>query len=190
MEAAMSIAVRRIDDKYEAEVTPLHGEGAWRSPHPMSHGGLIAALLEEGCHPTDVADAMFEADPDWESRNPPTLLVELLFWGGDPGDVKFDQKWDVGDFKAPPATIRYKQAGWKLTSDAAPTATLSDHLERLFLKLAATRLDSVRRPASAVQLSVAIYCHEGNAPELWIPAPMLTALSDLGASVDFDLYSL
>jgi hypothetical protein len=72
-EVAMPIQVRRVDAEYEAEVTPPHGNGRpWRSAYPMSADDLISALLERGCHQTDIGDAFHQADPEWVSRNPPT----------------------------------------------------------------------------------------------------------------------
>ena len=131
---------------------------------------------------------MFEADPDWDSRHPPTVIVELVFRGGQPGDVAFDQEWAAGDLVAPPATIRHKDGGWKLTSDAPASAALEEHLRRILEKLAAIDLGAVKRPAAAIHLSVTVHCQEGNAPELWVPAPFVAALSGLGASLDFDVY--
>lgn len=65
----MPIVITRVEDLYEAEVTPPHGGGRyWRSPQPMGIDDLIAALLERGCHQTDIGDALFEADPEWETR--------------------------------------------------------------------------------------------------------------------------
>jgi hypothetical protein len=34
----------------------------------MEIDDLIAALTERGCHQTDIGDAFFEADPEWETR--------------------------------------------------------------------------------------------------------------------------
>jgi hypothetical protein len=65
----MPIAITRDGDTYSAEVTPPHGGGVpWQSPPAMDIHALVAALLARGCHQTDIGDALYEADPDWESR--------------------------------------------------------------------------------------------------------------------------
>ena len=64
----MPIVVTTVEDLYEVEVTPPHGDGRpWRSK-PLELRALIDALLARGCHPTDIGDALFAADPNWESR--------------------------------------------------------------------------------------------------------------------------
>ena len=179
----MPITVQRIGDKYEAHVTPSDHDEPWRSPHPMSHGGLIAALLEEGCHPTDVADAMHESDREWECRNPPTLSVDLQFWEGDPGEVVADKKWEIGDLKALTATIRHKHGGWQLTSDADQTASF----ERASGTDLRTSLGDEAGPGEAAGDERHVVGRGplpmGSTPELWISAPILAALADLGASL-------
>jgi hypothetical protein len=34
----------------------------------MGIDALVAALVARGCHQTDIGDALYEADPDWESK--------------------------------------------------------------------------------------------------------------------------
>lgn len=53
-------------ERVEARVTPPHGSGAWSTPEPMSVEDLTARLFDHGCHPTDIGDAFFQADPDWD----------------------------------------------------------------------------------------------------------------------------
>jgi hypothetical protein len=66
----MPIEIRRVGYLYEASVTPPHGSGRpWSTPHPMSVDDLDRTLLEAGCHPTDIGDAFYEADPDWVKRS-------------------------------------------------------------------------------------------------------------------------
>ena len=68
----MSIQIRRLGLLYEASVRPPHGRGEpWDSPHPMRVDDLIDALLARGCNQTDIGDAIFEADPEWEFRDRP-----------------------------------------------------------------------------------------------------------------------
>jgi hypothetical protein len=65
----MPIIIAREGDVYRAEVTPPHGDGReWRSPGPMDLDTLISVLRDLGCHQTDVGDALYEADPQWELR--------------------------------------------------------------------------------------------------------------------------
>ena len=60
----MPIVIRKVDDRYAADVTPPHGRGElWSSPDPMSRDDLLAALRQIGCHQTDIGDAFIEADP-------------------------------------------------------------------------------------------------------------------------------
>jgi hypothetical protein len=67
----MPIEIRHVAGAaYTAEVTPPHGGGRhWLSPGAMNLDDLIAALLALGCHQTDIGDALYEADPDWDTRS-------------------------------------------------------------------------------------------------------------------------
>ena len=66
----MPIQIRRVGALYEAEVTPPHGRGVpWSTDEPMSTDALVAALLQRGCHQTDIGDAFYEADPEWQFRD-------------------------------------------------------------------------------------------------------------------------
>ncbi len=66
----MPIMIRKANDAlYTADVTPPHGRGTpWSTSQPMSRQALVAALLERGCHQTDIGDAFYEADPEWLLR--------------------------------------------------------------------------------------------------------------------------
>ncbi len=60
---------QRVDELYEAMVTPQHGGSeAWSTPRPMPRDALIAALRDRGCHRSDIGDAFYEADPEWQLR--------------------------------------------------------------------------------------------------------------------------
>jgi hypothetical protein len=64
--------IRKEGELYTAMVTPPEGRGIpWSSPTPMTADELIDALLERGCHQTDIGDAFYEADPDWVERPDP-----------------------------------------------------------------------------------------------------------------------
>lgn len=68
----MSIRIQRVGDAYKAAVRPPHGGGhPWDTPRPLALDDLIEALLARGCHQTDIGDALFEADPEWEFRDLP-----------------------------------------------------------------------------------------------------------------------
>jgi hypothetical protein len=68
----MSIEIRRVGDRYEASVRPPHGGGrSWDTPRPLVLDELIDRLLARGCHQTDIGDALFVADPEWEFRDRP-----------------------------------------------------------------------------------------------------------------------
>ena len=62
----MAIRITKVDRGYVAEVTPPHGGGAWwSSDDPRSADDLIELLRDRGCHPTDIGDAFYQADPSW-----------------------------------------------------------------------------------------------------------------------------
>lgn len=67
----MAIVVRRVGDRYSADVTPPHGSGTnWSSSEPTELSLLISQLERLGCHQTDIGDALYEADPRWLERLP------------------------------------------------------------------------------------------------------------------------
>ena len=67
--ASVAITIKKVGDRYSAEVTTPHGRGVpWRSAAPMERDALVAELVSLGCHQTDIGDAFYEADPDWLNR--------------------------------------------------------------------------------------------------------------------------
>ncbi|HEY7585488.1 MAG TPA: hypothetical protein VH866_03155 [Candidatus Deferrimicrobiaceae bacterium] len=66
----MPIHILREGELYSAKVTPPHADVEWASPRPMSAQQLYNALLELGCHPVDIMDALSECNPEWERREP------------------------------------------------------------------------------------------------------------------------
>jgi hypothetical protein len=65
----MPIVITRVGgDLYEATLTPPHGGRGWTTPQPMTRDILLQALRERGCHPTDISDAFYDADPEWLIR--------------------------------------------------------------------------------------------------------------------------
>ncbi len=65
----MPIKIRRAGDRYEATVTPPHGNVEWATTEPMTVDEFDRKLFELGCHPTDIGDAFYEADPNWIERS-------------------------------------------------------------------------------------------------------------------------
>ncbi len=66
----MAIAIRRIGNLYEAEVSPPHSRsGSWATPRPMTVDALVRELERRGCHQTDIGDAFYAADPNWLSND-------------------------------------------------------------------------------------------------------------------------
>jgi len=64
----MPISIRCVGDRYEANVMPPHSSVEWSTPGPMTVDDLDRKLFELGCHPTDIGDAFYEADPDWITK--------------------------------------------------------------------------------------------------------------------------
>jgi hypothetical protein len=67
----VAISIRKVGERYTAEVTPPHARSArWSTPEPMNRDDLVAALAELGCHQTDIGDSFYSADPAWLSSEP------------------------------------------------------------------------------------------------------------------------
>lgn len=59
----MAIRIYRVGELYTADVTPPHGDGStWSTDHPLPLDELIPCPRTLGCHPTDIGDALHEAD--------------------------------------------------------------------------------------------------------------------------------
>lgn len=66
----VAIRIERVGNLYRAEVSPPHAGGSsWTTPKPMTVDDLIAALRDLGCHQTDIGDALYQADPEWQLRS-------------------------------------------------------------------------------------------------------------------------
>ncbi len=62
----MSILIKRHPNGYSATVTPPEGRDAhWESGPPMQLRKLIDLLQQQGCHQTDIADVLYELNPQW-----------------------------------------------------------------------------------------------------------------------------
>jgi len=62
------IKIVKVANGFEVSATPPHVKAAWHSSSALTHQALIAALLEQGAHQTDIGDALASADPDWLKR--------------------------------------------------------------------------------------------------------------------------
>jgi hypothetical protein len=66
----MTIAITRVGgDLYEATLALSHsGRREWTTPQPMTRDGLMRALRDRGCRPTEITEAFYRADPEWLIR--------------------------------------------------------------------------------------------------------------------------
>ena len=65
----LAIVITRVGYLYKRSITPLHGRGEpGATPQPMPRDTVVAALRDRGCHQTDIGDACYEADPEWQLR--------------------------------------------------------------------------------------------------------------------------
>ena len=53
--------------RYQVVVSPPEGEH-WRSNDPVSAWEVMQRLSRLGCHSTDIADALYAADPLWAEQ--------------------------------------------------------------------------------------------------------------------------
>jgi len=63
------IEIKLVEGKYTARVSPPHGDAEWESKEPSTVDELAAQLRDLGCHPTDIGDAFYAADPGWVKRS-------------------------------------------------------------------------------------------------------------------------
>jgi len=59
------ILIAKADGGYTAHATPPHVAEEWLSGPALTAKDLIAALLAQGVHQTDIGDAFYEAEPNW-----------------------------------------------------------------------------------------------------------------------------
>jgi integrase len=52
---------------YSAEASPPHTDEEWTTTKPLTADELINELYAGGPHQTDIGDALYAADPEWES---------------------------------------------------------------------------------------------------------------------------
>jgi hypothetical protein len=97
-----------------------------------------------------------------------------------------DRSWHVGDKRVRTA-IEEKDHGWILGSGLPRTASLGEQVEALLARLAPCR-DKIRRLAhdSTVEFSCVIYAKAR--PALNFSPSEINQVSELGASLDIDLY--
>lgn len=64
----MTITITKTHrDLFEAEATPPHSNVSWSTSKPLPIRTLIQELQKLGCHQTDIGDALYSADKNWES---------------------------------------------------------------------------------------------------------------------------
>jgi hypothetical protein len=62
----MAIQIRRVRvNAYVAEASPPHSDRRVSVAEPLSAAEIIEKLRQAGCHTTDIADALYAANPHW-----------------------------------------------------------------------------------------------------------------------------
>jgi len=99
-----------------------------------------------------------------------------------------DKCWHCGDKRARSIIVE-KDNGWVLHSGLPKTASLDAHIEALLSKLDPFK-ESIRfiSLADTVELSIVIYAP--SPPALNFDSSIINQLTELGASMDIDLYIL
>jgi hypothetical protein len=64
----MTIRITKTDAGYQVAVTPPEAP-AWKSGHPLAATEVLEQLSTIGCHATDIADALYLADPGWTTAH-------------------------------------------------------------------------------------------------------------------------
>lgn len=102
--------------------------------------------------------------------------------------LKSDKRWTTGQLRAN-STISEKQNGWVIQSCLDRTAPLEEHINHLLdtLRPASSKIKGLSGQA-CVQFSCVV--HAPDVPPLHFDSGVITALSELGASLDIDLYLL
>jgi hypothetical protein len=59
------ILITKSDGGYTALATRPHVYKEWLSGEPMAAKALVAALLAQGVHQTDIGEAFYKAEPNW-----------------------------------------------------------------------------------------------------------------------------
>lgn len=90
----------------------------------------------------------------------------------------------------PGATLAHKRDYWQFDSGLGTASTPSNHISRLAtrLKAVAPQLRSLADHHD-VLVVVAIYLRGAQGPETYLAPAVLRWLSDVGASIQFDLYA-
>lgn len=133
-----------------------------------------------GGHPADRRFVWYAlAGPDLDPASVTTLTA-----------IEADRAWRRGDPK-PRTGIPYRDGAWLLDSGLGPSDEFHDHLDALLARLKpAWRVfrDLGKRYAATVE--AAIYCLEAQGPLVQLLPDVASALSDLNATLGFDIYAL
>lgn len=98
--------------------------------------------------------------------------------------------WRKGETR-PGTILRHKENGWELKSDLDAAATVAEHVSRIM-----SLIDPYRSKISELQsnwetqISCALYYYGDCVPESHFEPRLVNQMSDLGASLDVDVYDL
>ncbi|HAS8259311.1 TPA: DUF4279 domain-containing protein [Vibrio vulnificus] len=102
--------------------------------------------------------------------------------------MSFDELWDIGD-RRKLGSIVEKDNGCTIKSEVDSSSTIEDHLESLFMRTV-DKEHSIRllsdRGDVYIQVSLSIYSED--APPLTFERKYINWISNIGASLDVDLY--
>jgi len=124
------------------------------------------------------------------------VSFEVLDFEGLPSDitnvlgVRPTKTWRKGD-RIQKSALLEKENGWSIESDKAPAEQLSELIRRVVasLKGSKDKLAIVSKNCYT-QLSLVLYVHGDERPELHLDADIVQRLAELGAHVDADMYFL
>lgn len=100
-----------------------------------------------------------------------------------------DKYWSEGDFK-PKTNIRYKNNGWILESSVDKHDNIDVHIQYILKRLLpfASKIKNISEKSEVI-FSCVQYTKDSN-PQFYFDLKILNQLSDLGANLELDLYSL
>jgi len=133
-----------------------------------------------GGHPADERRVWFSlAGPDLD----PDAVTALT-------DIRPSRSWRRGDPK-PRTGLPYRDGAWLLESGLAASDEFHDHLDALITRLKpswSAFVELGQRYEATVD--VVICCREAQGPLIQLLPDVAAALSDLGATLSFDIYAL
>ena len=100
--------------------------------------------------------------------------------------LAYDKSWRIGDKRGRSGIIQ-KNNGWVLTSKVSSSAPLEDHISDLLVRLA-DHTDAIREISRRDEVELSCVIHAAHPPPLNFSKDLVHNLSQLGASLDIDLY--